>query len=342
MRRPKAFDLFCGAGGLTLGLKRAGFWVAGALDVDHLAVETYRLNHPTTPVWETDIRKLSAQRVLRALRLKPGSLALLAGCPPCQAFSSLRTLNGRKRVRDRDTKDLLFQFLRFARVLRPKAILLENVPGLANDARLKRFRAALHRMGYETDFDVINAAHYGVPQRRRRLIFVASRVSAVSLARRAKKKATVRTVLEGLPAAGTSGDALHDVEEARSKKVTRIIARIPKDGGSRADLGSRDQLKCHKKCKGFFDIYGRMAWDEVSPTITSGCVNPSKGRFLHPSEDRCITLREAALLQTFPKRYRFSLERGKFEAARMIGNALPPELVKRQASVLYRSLRRPA
>src|SRR5687767_2968913 len=127
MRQPKAFDLFCGAGGLTLGLKRAGFRVAGALDLDPLAVETFRLNHPTTRVWEADIRRVTGKQILRALRIKRGTLALLAGCPPCQAFSALRTLNGRKQVRDRD-KDLLFQFLRFARALRPKAILLENVP----------------------------------------------------------------------------------------------------------------------------------------------------------------------------------------------------------------------
>jgi DNA (cytosine-5)-methyltransferase 1 len=341
MRRPKAFDLFCGAGGLTLGLKRAGFRVAGALDLDPLSIKTYRLNHPATRLWQSDIRNVSAKDVLKALRLKRGSLALLAGCPPCQAFSSLRTLNGGKQVRDRD-KDLLFQFLRFVRVLQPKAILLENVPGLARDSRLRKFRATLMKLGYRVECRVINAAHYGVPQRRRRLILVASRVGKIALARPAQKRLTVRAVLKGLPKPGKSGDPLHDFPEKRSAKVAEIISRIPKNGGSRVDLGEEVQLDCHVRCKGFFDIYGRMSWNQPSPTITGGCINPSKGRFLHPSQNRCITLREAALLQSFPKRYQFSLDRGKFEAARMIGNALPPELVRRQAAVLFRSLRRSA
>lgn len=340
MRRPKAFDLFCGAGGLTQGLRRAGFRVAGALDFDPLAVATYQENHPQTIVWEGDIRKVAAKHVLKTLRLKPGSLHLLAGCPPCQAFSALRTLNGRRRVRDRQAKDLLFEFLRFARVLRPKAILLENVPGLGQDPRLKRFKQTLVKLGYAVEYRVINAAHFGVPQRRRRLILVASRVGRITFASPAKCSPTVRNAIEGLRIPGRSGDPLHDLVETRSEKVQRLIERIPKDGGSRTDVKYMRRLKCHVKCAGFYDIYGRMAWDDVSPTITSGCVNPSKGRFLHPLQDRCITLREAALLQTFPRRYHFSLERGKFEAARLIGNALPPELVRRQASVLYASIQR--
>ena len=293
------------------------------------------MNHAGVRVWEADIRRVVARQVLKSLGLKKGGLDLLAGCPPCQAFSSLRTLNGRKRVRDRD-KDLLFEFLRFARVLSPKAILLENVPGLAHDPRLDRFRASLRRLGYSVAFRVVDAAQYGVPQRRRRLLLLASRVGSVSFAKPASMRRTVRTALHGIGAPGFTRDPLHNVKETRSQKVASFISRIPKDGGSRADLGADAQLDCHTRCDGFSDVYGRMSWDKVSPTITSGCVNPSKGRFLHPSEDRCITLREAALLQTFPKSYRFSLDRGKFDVARMIGNALPPELVRRQALVIHR------
>lgn len=340
MRQPKAIDLFCGAGGLTQGLKRAGFRVVGAIDNDELATDTYRENHSGTVVWQGDIRRIAARDVRKKLRLKAGSLQLLAGCPPCQAFSTLTTLNGRRRVRDRRTKDLLFHFLRFVRVFKPRTILLENVPGLAKDARLATFRNALVQLGYTVDHKVINAADYAVPQRRRRLILVATRTGAVVFARRAKSHRTVADALKGLKRAGRSGDPLHDVIETRSKKMRQLIRRIPKNGGSRSDVKYLRKLACHRKCNGFRDVYGRMSWNQVAPTITSGCVNPSKGRFLHPSCNRAITLREAALLQTFHRRYKFSLEQGKFATARLIGNALPPELVRRQATALFRALAR--
>ena len=128
--------------------------------------------------------------------------------------------------------------------------------------------------------------------------------------------------------------------ERRTDRIQKLIKRIPKDGGSRKDLGKKAQLACHKKCDGFKDIYGRMAWDKVSPTITSGCTNPSKGRFLHPDENRAITLREAAELQTFPKDYSFPLKVGKEQVASMIGNALPPEFIRKQTKPILSIIRR--
>jgi DNA (cytosine-5)-methyltransferase 1 len=142
---------------------------------------------------------------------------------------------------------------------------------------------------------------------------------------------TVKDAIGTMLPAGKSGDALHDLPEIRTPDVMARIKKIPKNGGSRSDLKKSDQLPCHKRCRGFNDIYGRMSWDAVSPTITGGCVNPSKGRFLHPEEDRAITLREAAILQTFPKDYRFHLEGGKGAVATQIGNALPPEFIRRHA-----------
>jgi DNA (cytosine-5)-methyltransferase 1 len=339
MRRPKAFDLFCGAGGLSEGLRLAGFRVAGALDNDSLAISTYRSNHVDVRVWSGDIRKITARAVLKGLRLKRGSLPLLAGCPPCQAFSTLRTLNGRKRVRNKNDKDLLFEFLRFVRVLLPKTVWLENVPGLAKDQRLNRFRTALKRLGYSVEHKVLNAADYGVPQRRRRLILVGNRMSEIKFAPKAKQIVTVAQAIRDLRRPGQTRDQLHvNIDASRSTRIKDLIRQIPKDGGSRADVEDFVSLKCHLKCDGFRDVYGRMSWDSVSPTITSGCINPSKGRFLHPTQNRTITLREAALLQSFRKRYKFSLERGRYAVARMIGNALPPELVRRQASALYRAV----
>ena len=130
------------------------------------------------------------------------------------------------------------------------------------------------------------------------------------------------------------------MKERRSDRIRRLIRSIPKDGGSRSALPAAQQLKCHQSTDGFKDVYGRMAWGDVAPTITSGCTNPSKGRFLHPEQDRAITAREAALLQGFPKSYEFSLKRGKSGVAEMIGNALPPEFVRRHARTIARGLRR--
>jgi DNA (cytosine-5)-methyltransferase 1 len=131
---------------------------------------------------------------------------------------------------------------------------------------------------------------------------------------------------------------MHDLSENRSERVRALIRRVNKDGGSRTQMSREEQLSCHQKCDGFKDVYGRLAWDSVAATITGGCVNPSKGRFLHPEQDRAITLREAALLQSFPKEYTFSMRRGKYAAAALIGNALPPEFVRRHAASVARHL----
>jgi DNA (cytosine-5)-methyltransferase 1 len=332
----KAIDLFAGCGGLTLGLKQAGFSVIGAIELDPLAVETYRANHTGVRVWEGDIQKLPASRVMEALRLKRGDLDLLAGCPPCQGFSSLTTLNG-CRSSDNPMNDLLFEFVRFVRVLRPKAIMLENVPGLKNDPRLRELTDKLQDLGYRLKFEVLDAADYGVPQRRRRFILIGGR-SALRFAKPTRRQISVRDVLKKIGKRALR-DELHTLPENRSDKVRELIRLIPTNGGSRTALGPSRQLNCHKKCDGFSDVYGRMSWDSVAPTITGGCCNPSKGRFLHPSKNRCITLREAALLQTFPATYDFSLRRGKFAVAQMIGNAVPPEFARRHANAIRQVLR---
>lgn len=156
-------------------------------------------------------------------------------------------------------------------------------------------------------------------------------------ARQARSKPVVRDAFAKL-GKRAKFDPLHNYKESRTETVKKRIRLIPANGGSRFDLGSRQQLKCHMTFDGFKDIYGRMSWAEVAPTITTGCFNPSKGRFLHPTRHRAITLREAALLQSFPKSYFFSLERGRILAAEMIGNALPPEFVKRHAKEVIKVL----
>lgn len=332
-----AVDLFSGCGGLSLGLKEAGFAVAAAVEVDRKAHETYRLNHPTVRLYAQDIRELDPAEVLKAAGLKPGELDLLAGCPPCQGFSRLRTKNKRTSVRD-SRNNLIADFLRFIEVMEPKTVMLENVPALAKDARFLKARRQLHALGYKTVVHVLDTADYAVPQRRKRLIMLASNVHTPELADRARKRITVREALKGLSKPKQARDKLHGLGENRSKDVRELIALIPKNGGSRRDLPKRYQLDCHKRSDGFSDVYGRMAWDDVSPTITSGCNNPSKGRFLHPSQNRTITLREAAILQGFPRRYRFNVDHGKEAIALMIGNALPPPFIAAHAGALRKGL----
>ncbi|MBY5738160.1 DNA cytosine methyltransferase [Rhizobium leguminosarum] len=340
--RPTAIDLFCGAGGLTLGLKLAGFNVLAGVELENAPAATFIANHPDVSCFQKDIRHLGAAELRATLQIKRGDLDLLAGCPPCQGFSSLRTRRKSLAVQD-DRNDLLFEFLRFVEALFPKVIMMENVPALASDARIKVFLHSLTRLGYKVgrrSVRIEDAADYGVPQRRFRMILVASRIGRIEVPTKTDH-VTVRKCLEAarLLPIGKTGDPLHDFLPKRSMRVQEVIAHIPKDGGSRTALPDRLVLPCHKgRGSGFRDVYGRLAWDTVAPTITGGCGNPSKGRYLHPEEDRAITLREAALLQSFPSDYYFDLSKGRERVALMIGNALPPEFIRRHAAKICEAL----
>lgn len=334
-----AIDLFCGCGGLTAGLKQAGYHVLAGVEIDQKARHTYALNHKEVWLAAEDIRSADPDEIMKGLNLQSGDLDLLAGCPPCQGFSRMRKLNKSRSVRD-DRNALIDEFARFALVMKPKLIMMENVPGLADYYKFSSFRRSLERVGYSVIVEVLDVSKFGVAQRRKRLILSASRVGSPALAMESKKVLTVRKVIGHLPQAGCSGDLLHDFPEHRSERVQALILAIPKDGGSRIDLPEEMQLECHKKSSGFKDVYGRMAWDAVAPTLTGGCFNPSKGRFLHPEEHRAITLREAALLQGFPKNYKFEAKHGKGAIALMIGNALPPPFIAAHACAMAESIRK--
>jgi DNA (cytosine-5)-methyltransferase 1 len=340
MKKYTAIDLFSGCGGLTLGLKQAGFKVIGAVEIDEVAAETYLTNHPEVYLWKNDIRKISGKEILNTLKLKKGELGLLAGCPPCQGFSSMRTHNGGKRIVDR-RNDLVFEYLRLVKDLRPQSVMMENVPALAENYRMDELKKELEKLGYKLGDTptVLNAADYGVPQRRRRMILMGTKNKSIQMPEPIKKTKTVRDAILKLSRPVKSTDPLHNYIEKRTPEIIKIISLIPKNGGGRMSLPKKYWLECHKRYpEGFKDVYGRMAWDEVSSTITGGCISPSKGRFLHPSQNRSITLREAALLQTFPKNYYFSLKRGRQGAALMIGNALPPTFIKAHALAIKRTL----
>lgn len=338
-KRFKAIDLFSGCGGLTLGLRWAGFRVVAAVDNDHVSAATYRKNHRSTRLINEDIRSVDPCVLMKQLALNPEALDLLAGCPPCQGFSTLRTLNGRLEV-DEPMNDLVFEFCRFAQVFLPKAIMMENVPALLNDERLGRIRNELRDLGYECDAQVFNAEKYGIPQRRRRMILLCLRSGCPSFAFPTRRRRTVAHAIGRLPTPDLSDDPLHNYSVRRTERITALISRIPKNGGSRVALPETDQLSCHQNFDGFKDIYGRMAWRAPAPTITGGCINPSKGRYVHPEQDRAITLREAALLQGFPLAYAFDDDQSRYSTARIIGNAFPPKFAKHHAEQIYQHLSR--
>lgn len=337
---PIAIDLFSGCGGLSLGLKQAGFKVACAVEINAKAQETYKLNHSDVRLIPSDIQKVRVRTLMRELDLRPGQLDLLAGCPPCQGFSRIRTRN--KSSSDIDARnDLIFEFLRFVRGFRPKAVMLENVPALKDDPRFTVFWSEMQRMGYHGQPEIQDASKFGVPQRRRRLIYLAvrGRYPVPKLDPGGSIK-TVRDAIGMMATPGKSGDPIHDIPENRAPKTLALIRAVPHDGGSRMDLPEQFRLACHEGTDGFNDVYGRMSWGLPAPTITGGCHNPSKGRFLHPVHDRAITLREAALLQGFPISYRFNAQHGKEAIALMIGNALPPPFISAHATALIKSIRK--
>lgn len=337
--RPTTIDLFAGCGGLSWGLKKAGFTVLAAVEIDEVAAETYRANHKNALVFQQDIRAVDTGTFMKQLGIAAGELDLLTGCPPCQGFSRIRHNNGVYRMDD-PRNMLIDEFGRFLKALLPKTFLIENVPDLAKYKRYASFISLARAHGYRVSVKVIDTADYGIPQRRKRLVVLGSRLGDLHHPSSSNKRVTVRDAIGDLPAPSRSQDILHSWPEHRSRHVQAIIRSIPKNGGSRTSMPKSRVLACHKRTDGFNDVYGRMSWDDVSPTITGGHINPSKGRFIHPEQDRAITLREGALLQSFPRNYIFSMTKGKYAAAEMIGNAIPPRFSYLQGRAILHHLRR--
>jgi DNA (cytosine-5)-methyltransferase 1 len=325
---PTAIDVFSGCGGLTTGLRSAGFQVLAAVENGAAAVASHIENHPDVRMLDLDVRQLNTTKLLSDLEIEKGDLALLAGGSPCQGFSRMRTRNGKNAAED-ERNDLVLEFVRLVEELLPKVVMFENVPGLISDQRFAKLGQRLQGKGYTVAYEVLNLENYGIPQRRRRLIVLASRLSPLTIPDSEDAKYTVRQIIGSLPEPHKSDDPIHRSVTVHSEVVMQKIKKIPKNGGSRMDLGEAEQLECHKKTDGFKDVYGRMSWDKVAPTITRFSFNPSKGRYLHPEQDRAISLREAALLQTFPADYQFPLEKyGRAAVASMIGEAVPPRFAE--------------
>lgn len=324
----RAIDLFCGAGGLTLGLRRAGWDVVAGIDVDGALRATYERNNSGAFFVPADLRSVSDQEARILAGTVRSSELLLAGCAPCQPFSKQRR-HGSLRTRAEAT--LLGQFARLVRVLKPQVVLMENVPGIAEVpgfSSLQRFLKTLRDFGYQYDHGILNARDFGVPQHRRRYVLLAAHEAPAALpspgTNPRSDTVTVRTTIKRFPAidAGSSDPSVPNHRAARLSDLNlKRIRATPADGGSRRDWPKGLMLKCHQKTAGFSDVYGRMWWDRVAPTLTSRCNSLSNGRFGHPEQDRAISLREAAALQTFPDDYEFFGANN--HVAQWIGNAVP-------------------
>ncbi|MFA6086379.1 DNA cytosine methyltransferase [Mucilaginibacter sp.] len=329
MIKYNSIDLFSGVGGLTEGMHQAGFETKLAIEIVEEAVIGYKLNHANATVLQKDIRAISKEEISTILNGE--RLHLLAGCPPCQGFSSIRRLN-RGSVEDH-RNDLVLEYLRLVKEHLPYTIMMENVPALKEYTLFEQLVSELREIGYHIDFDVVNVKDYGVPQRRRRLVMVGSLLGPIKIARGNNEKVTVREVIGNLESIQDTKDLIHTITAKHTDAILERIKLTPKNGGSSKDLPASFKLKCHQKDNvGFNDVYGRLRWDDYSTTITGGCLNPSKGRFLHPEENRVISPREAALLQSFPKDYKFPLNIPKQALALLIGNALPPKFSYIQSS----------
>ena len=329
----KAIDFFCGAGGLTRGLLDAGISVVGGVDNDTRLRETYSRNNAPSVFIDKDIGNVEIDDLRNELGIVPSDVVLYAACTPCQPFSTLNAMKA-----DDDRKSLLMDFAQIVAERPPDFIIVENVPGL-NNARgreiYQQFAETLKNRKFAISADMLDAKYLGAPQTRKRFILIASRHGELSLPT-PDSSAEVKTVASAIAkypaiADGEKSDAYPNHE---AKKLQphhkKIVMAVPKDGGSRSDVADTSiLLKCHQRNpKAHKDVFGRMAWNKPSLTLTCRCTDVYCGRFTHPEQHRGISLREAAALQTFPDDYEF-FGKSFLEKSRQIGNAVPVEVGRR-------------
>ena len=353
----KVIDLFSGSGGSAKGFENAGFSISGFVEIDKSANKSFKRNFPGAVEAEpgdiTQLEGASLNRFLKQVKIDKDNTVILA-CPPCQGFSSARRKN--QRTTDR-RNGLISEFVRLVKEIQPIAFVMENVPGLAKGIGKKLFEDTvdeLKKIGYDNiQYSILEVADYGVPERRKRLVLMGTRdnsiklfLPAISHGNPAKHDTslpvwkTVREQIGDMPRikAGEQHprDPLHKAASLSSLNLERMSS-TPHDGGSRISWPAHLWLACHKNLKsGYTDVYGRMRWNDPSPTITGGCAMISKGRYGHPEQDRGISLREAARLQTFPDNFIFE---GNFgEVAKQIGNAVPPLFAQKIAEALLKAI----
>lgn len=335
-----AVDLFCGTGGLTHGLLLSGVKVTAGYDIDPNVAYAYEHNNKAK-FYQKSIEDISAQEIRSHFSSK---LTLLAGCAPCQPFSQL---NNGKSVK-RKNWGLLYDFSRLVKTVLPTLVTMENVPQITKHRIYDDFIECLMNEGYHVFQKVVSCTDYAVPQRRKRLVVLASRLGPIRLIPpilEANAYKTVRETIGGLPplAAGETApsDPLHSASIVSPLNLRRLQHSTP--NRSWLDWPKELVAPCHRRqgTKNYFSAYGRMAWDEPAPTITTGCHGISHGRFGHPEQDRALSFREAALLQSFPAEYEFfpaGKPLSKAAIARMIGNAVPVALGQAIGESFFRHL----
>ena len=335
-RRVKVFDFFSGCGGASRGFQDAGMEVVFALDWDADAERTFRQNFPSATFEAGDIRQAKEDSVRKLVDRERPHPVLFCGCAPCQPFSRQNT------TRPRPNKDervpLLLEFLRFIQRCEPDIVFVENVPGIQDvcpdSEPLSAFLQGLEDAGYsEPAYASVPLKRYGVPQGRRRFLMLASHRGPVGLPTEThgpgtanRKFATVRDWIGHLPEirAGQTHPEIPNHRAARLSVLNLKRIRATPEGGGNRDWPDALRLACHQEATGYSDVYGRMSWDQPASGLTTRCISYSNGRFGHPEQDRAISVREAACLQTFPMGFRFS---GSVSSmARQIGNAVPVRL----------------
>ena len=328
--QPVAVDLFCGAGGLSFGLKNEGIKIVAGIDIDP------DCRHPFESNVRADFHKLDITTTSSAFvssLFEENDVKILAGCAPCQPFSTYAY----KRSEKDERWQLLRKFGSIIKDVKPEIVTVENVPRLLNHDVFGEFMGTLRDVGYSNPFvAVVNCFEYGVPQLRKRLVVLASRLGAIKLVdpvRSDSRLPSVRQFIYGMEnieaGSESASDPLHKASGLSSKNLDRI--RHSRPGGTWRDWPEELQADCHTKQSGqtYSSVYGRMLWNEPGPTLTTQFNGFGNGRFGHPEQDRAISLREGALLQTFPKDYSFVPEGSPImvsRVARMIGNAVPVKL----------------
>jgi len=326
-----AIDLFCGIGGLTYGLKKAGLKVHAGVDLDTSCKYAYEANNKAKFIG-TDISTVSGTTLNKLW--KKDEIKVLVGCAPCQPFSAHSN-----KVKDKEQGDkwnLINEFLRIVRETSPTVISMENVPNLSNKEIFKGFVEKLKKYGYYVSYKNVYCPDYGIPQKRRRLVLLGSKLGEINLIPATHKPENYKTVKEAIGhlerlknGQKSDNDQLHFTATMSPINLRRIRASRP--NGTWDEWDDELKLSCHKKESGqtYRSVYGRMSWDEPSPTITTQFYNYGTGRFGHPVQDRAITIREASILQSFPENYKFAESDSEILITKVgthIGNAVPVEL----------------
>ncbi len=330
-----AIDFFCGVGGLTHGLQRAGINVVAGIDIDSKCQYPYDTNNNALFI-NKSVKDVSSEEI-RSLYAED-ELKVLVGCAPCQPFSNYSN-NKLKKDGKVDSKwGLLYSFGEIVKEVKPEIVSMENVPQMTKEKVFTDFVDLLKELKYYVFWDIVYAPDYGIPQNRKRLVLLASRIKEISLIPPINSKneyPNVRDAIGHLPAilAGEAceNDPLHKSSKLNDINIKRI--RQSKPGGTWRDWDDNLKLECHTKDSGksYASVYGRMKWDKPSPTITTQFYGYGNGRFGHPEQDRALSLREGALLQTFPEDYKFIDPNNKpitRDIGVYIGNAVPVKLAE--------------